>query len=225
MLKYDKIMDMEPRKYQFNNSSLTVVFGDILTSKAEVIVCPDDTNISMSNDISAGILKAGGESVRCDAQKKLPAHIGDIIVSSAGMMKQKYIFHCLIIDHENNELVGERVLSEPKNAGNVIRNTIMKCFHLVEALNLKSIAFPSFEIGMTHNSLKDAVEMMIDGILIQIYKKKIQCDIELYVCNLGERDESICQDIINVLDLKKQICYTVILGWLGLGSNPLILQL
>ncbi len=30
---------MEPRKYQFNNSTLTIVFGDILTSKAEVILC------------------------------------------------------------------------------------------------------------------------------------------------------------------------------------------
>ena len=32
---------MEPRKYQFNNSTLTIVFGDILTSKAEVIVSSD----------------------------------------------------------------------------------------------------------------------------------------------------------------------------------------
>ena len=63
---------MEPRKYRFNNSTLTIVFGDILASKAEVIVSSDDTGISMGGGISGYILKQGGESIRMDAQKKLP---------------------------------------------------------------------------------------------------------------------------------------------------------
>lgn len=45
-------------------------------SQADVIVSSDDTGISMGGGISGSILKAGGESIRQDAQKKLPAQIG-----------------------------------------------------------------------------------------------------------------------------------------------------
>lgn len=76
---------MEPRKYQFNNSTLTIVFGDILTSKAEVIVSSDDTGISMGGGISGCIRKTGGESIREDAQKKLPAQLGQ---SKYGILQQ-----------------------------------------------------------------------------------------------------------------------------------------
>ena len=64
---------MNTRKYYYNNSTMTIVFGNILDSKAEVIVSSDDTGISMAGGISGAILKAGGEIIREDAQKKLPA--------------------------------------------------------------------------------------------------------------------------------------------------------
>jgi type I restriction-modification system DNA methylase subunit len=88
------------RTYKFNNSTLTIRFGDVVTSDAEVIVSSDDTEISMGGGVSQSILEAGGDFVREDAQKKLPALLGDVIVSTAGKLaKQKYIFHCLTIDY------------------------------------------------------------------------------------------------------------------------------
>lgn len=107
---------MEPRKYQFNNSTLTIVFGDIVTSKAEVIVSSDDTGISMGGGISGCIRRAGGESIRQDAQKKLPAQLGDVVVSTAGTLEhQKFIFHCLTIDHEHKSEVYEGWLSNTED--------------------------------------------------------------------------------------------------------------
>lgn len=64
---------MNTRKYHYNNSTMTIVFGNILDSKAEVIVSSDDTGISMAGGISGAIRKAGGDIIREDAQKKLPA--------------------------------------------------------------------------------------------------------------------------------------------------------
>ena len=43
--------------------------------------------------------------VQEDAQKKLPALLGDVIVSTAGqLLKQKYIFHCMTIDKERDKV-------------------------------------------------------------------------------------------------------------------------
>lgn len=38
---------MESRKYTFNKSTLTVRFGNILESKAEVVVSSDDCDLNM----------------------------------------------------------------------------------------------------------------------------------------------------------------------------------
>lgn len=54
------------RTYKFNNSTLTIRFGDVVTSDAEVIVSSDDTEISMGGGVSQSILEAGGDFVRED---------------------------------------------------------------------------------------------------------------------------------------------------------------
>lgn len=93
---------MNTRKYHYNNSTMTIVFGNILDSKAEVIVSSDDTGISMAGGISGAIRKAGGDIIREDAQKKLPAQVGDVIVSTSGSLAhQKYVFHCLSLNFEH----------------------------------------------------------------------------------------------------------------------------
>ena len=47
---------MESRQYTFNNSTLTIKFGNIIESHSEVIVSSDDCYITM-----------GGGSVSCDS--------------------------------------------------------------------------------------------------------------------------------------------------------------
>lgn len=212
---------MEPRKFQFYNSTLTIVFGDILTSKAEVIVSSDDTGISMGAGISGCIRKAGGDCIREDAQKKLPAQLGDVVVSTAGAMEQKYIFHCLTIDHENKDFVSNGEMSEQEEIKSIIWNTIKKCFRLMEVLELKSIAFPSIGIETAHNSLKDAVKTMVDAILFHVKKKRIQCDIEIYVNNSIAIEESACQEIVNDIDSNIKFRYrnNRMIGFPGASSQ------
>ncbi|MBR2025960.1 MAG: macro domain-containing protein [Alistipes sp.] len=46
--------------------------------------------------VSRAILRSGGEQIQIDAQRKLPARVGDVVVSTAGNLRhQKYVFHCL----------------------------------------------------------------------------------------------------------------------------------
>ena len=199
---------MEPRRYQFSNSTLSIIVGDITTSKAEVIASLDDADISMSNGVSAGILNAGGESIRNDAHKKLPAQLGDVIVSSAGEMAQKYIFHCLTIDRESTVDDGEIFYDDTIS---ILEKSITSCFRLVDALNLRSIAFPCLGIETPHCSVKDVVEMMVDEMLFYVFERMIRCDIEIYICDSNVIDESFYQEIVSVLDSyytrKQYRCY------------------
>ena len=54
---------MESRQYKFNQSTITVKFGNILDSQAEVIASSDDCYVTMGGGVSRAIFRAGGESV------------------------------------------------------------------------------------------------------------------------------------------------------------------
>lgn len=174
---------MEPRKYKFNNSTLTIVFGDIMTSKSEVIVSSDDTFISMGGGISGCILRAGGESIRKDAQKKLPALLGDVVVSTAGnLMHQKYIFHCLTIDYNNSKEFYKGYLSNTEDVNDfILQHSIDKCFRLIQALDIKSIAFPCIGAGIAQIPINKIAEVMADAISKNLCSTQKPYQIELYL--------------------------------------------
>lgn len=174
---------MEPRKYQFNNSTLTIVFGDILTSKAEVIVSSDDTGISMVGGVSKVILEAGGEMIRDDAQKKLPAQAGDVVVSTAGALKyQKFVFHCLTLDYEHKFEVFEGKLTNTEDMNNyIIQHSVDKCFRLMQVLDLHSIAFPCIGVGLARIPIKQLAVNLADVISSNLFKTQKSYNIELYL--------------------------------------------
>lgn len=174
---------MNTRKYHYNNSTITIVFGDILDSKAEVIVSSDDTGISMVGGISGAILRKGGELIREDAQKKLPAQVGDVVVSTAGALEhQKYVFHCLSVNFENKRefFEGKRTNSEDLN-NYILQHSVDKCFRLLQALDLHSIAFPCIGAGLAHIPLKQVAENMADVISSNLCKTQKPYEIELYL--------------------------------------------
>lgn len=89
---------MEQQEYIINNSKLVIAIGDIVTSQAEVLVSSDDTECSMSGGVSCAILGQGGDAIYADAQKKVPASLGDVLITTAGLLSQKFIFHCITMD-------------------------------------------------------------------------------------------------------------------------------
>lgn len=67
---------MESRAYKFNESTLTVRFGNIIETRAEVIVSSDDCYVTMDGGhagVSGAIYQAGSESIMRDAQKMVPS--------------------------------------------------------------------------------------------------------------------------------------------------------
>ncbi len=173
----------EPRVYRFNNSRLKVIFGDILNSKAEVIVSSDDTGVSMAGGVSRVIREAGGDIIREDALKKLPAQVGDVVVSTAGNLEhQKFVFHCLTLDYERKFEVFEGKLSNSEEMNNyIIQHSVDKCFRLMQALDLHSIAFPCIGVGLAHIPLKQLAVNLADVISSNLFRTQKPYEIELYL--------------------------------------------
>ena len=90
------------KEYYINNSTVKIVFGNILDSQAEVIVNSSGSKMTMGGGLTKAIREAGGEVIREDAQTKLPVNVGDAVVTTAGRLRQKYVFHCITIDKSHD---------------------------------------------------------------------------------------------------------------------------
>ena len=119
------------RTYQIGHSKLSLEFGDITTSRADVIVSSDDSNLSMGGGVSASIRRAAGQGILIEAAKRVPAKLGDVIVTGAGLLPAKFVFHAITIGDGN---------AAPSE---VIMNATRRCLTILRQLRLSSIAFPA----------------------------------------------------------------------------------
>lgn len=167
------------RQYDINTSTLIIRFGNLLNSDAEVIVSSDDNELSMGGGVSGAILVNGGKVILDDARKNVPAQLGDVIITTAGKLSQKYVFHCVTIDYSD----GQRKTSEDKGLQEyIIRRSVDKCLRMMPLLGIESIAFPAIGAGVAHFSLEEVAISMAEIIIDFLYttSKKYQIEIYLY---------------------------------------------
>ena len=169
---------MNERTYQINTSELIIKFGDILESNADIIVSSDDNYISMGGGVSGAILsKAGGEVLK-DAHKKIPAELGDAIVTTAGDLPQKYVFHCITLDYASGR---RRTSSNIELQRLIVRRSVEKCLQLMALLDMESIAFPSIGAGLAKFPLEDVAISMAEIVTNFLFTTNKRYRIELYL--------------------------------------------
>lgn len=174
---------MKSRKYQFNNSIVTVKFGDITKSEAEVIVSSDDTDISMGGGVSMAILNSGGDAIKKDAQKKLPTQLGNVVVSTSGTLQfQKFIFHCITISYDPYDKHNRITQDDSTDLQTyIIQRSVNKCFSLIHALELNSIAFPCIGAGVANFPMQKVAKVMAETISSNLRKTQKKIEVELYL--------------------------------------------
>jgi O-acetyl-ADP-ribose deacetylase (regulator of RNase III) len=159
------------RTYQFGGSTLTLRFGDLIKSEAQVLVSSDDCYISMGGGISAAILRAGGETIALDASKKVPAALGEIVVTSAGTLPAQYIFHAITIGPNPDGLT----------SGAVIERTTRRCMQLLDGLQLSSIAFPAIGAGVAGFSYDEVSACMAEVIADELPRRKKPIEVTIFL--------------------------------------------
>lgn len=161
---------MKRRSYRIGDSTLTLEFGDITQSAADVVVSSDDSYLTMGGGVSAAILRAAGESIMRDAAKKVPVPLGDVVVTTAGALQAKHVFHAITI--------GDGSL-EPKE---VVAKVTRRCLELLDNLGLSSIAFPAIGAGVAGFAYQDVAVQMADVIVdsLKASRQSLQVTIFLY---------------------------------------------
>lgn len=169
------------RSYQFGKSRLTLEFGSITTSKAQVLVSSDDYYLSMGGGVSASILQAGGNAITFDAAKKVPASLGDVVVTTAGKLPAQYIFHAVTIGPDG----------PAKSPQKIVRQTTIRCMQMLDTLQLNSIAFPAIGAGLAGFRYEDVAVQMAEVITEDLQKRQKPIDITIYLFDRFGRKEEI----------------------------------
>ena len=160
----------DEKAYQFGKSRLIIKFGDLTSAVTDVIVSSDDAYLSMGGGVSASILRAGGDVIARDARKNVPCQIGDVIVTSAGKLEAKYVFHAITIDwSQKDEFTVEKS----------INSIIKKSLNVLSVLGLKSIAFPAIGTGAARYSLEDVAHFM--SMAISEFLSNSDEELEIYI--------------------------------------------
>jgi O-acetyl-ADP-ribose deacetylase (regulator of RNase III) len=157
------------RTYLIGKSRLSLEFGDITTSKADVLVSSDDAFLSMGGGVSTAILIAAGPQIRADTLKWVPAKLGDVIVSSAGALDAKYVFHAVTL--------GDGALSHEE----IINKITHQCLSLLSILRLSSIAFPAIGSGIAGFTLETVASTMAEAIVRELFSSEAPLSVTIYL--------------------------------------------
>jgi O-acetyl-ADP-ribose deacetylase (regulator of RNase III) len=127
------------RIYQIAGNQLTIDVGSVLDMPAEVVVSSDDYRLSMGGGVSAVIRAAAGTALVLDAAKAVPREVGDVVVTTAGVLPSRYVFHVVTI--------GPRQPHSPSTVPELVRRATRSCLELMQPLGVHSIAFPALGTG------------------------------------------------------------------------------
>lgn len=167
------------RTYQVGRSTLSLEFGDITSSKADVLVSSDDWYLTMGGGVSAAIRKAAGESILLEVAKKIPAKLGDVVVTGAGSLPAKHIFHVITIGEDD------------AIAEDVVLNASRKALRLLTTLGLSSIAFPAIGAGAAGFAYEEVATNMARAIVDELRKLPASIDVTIYLFDRFGRMEPI----------------------------------
>lgn len=176
---------MESRQYTFNNSTLTVKFGNILDTQAEVIVSSDDCYVTMGGGVSRAILRAGGDVIIQDAQEMVPIPLGDVLATTAGKLeRQKYVFHCITIDKKRRMEIYSHQVTEEDVLNYLLQHAVDKCFLLMQAMDRTSIAFPAIGAGAARIPIQKVIEQMSIAIARNLGSTNKSINVEMYLYDI-----------------------------------------
>ena len=165
------------RSYRVGASTLTLQFGDITSSAAEVLVSSDDAWLSMGGGVSAAIRRAAGQGLLLDVAKKVPAQLGDVVVTSAGALAAKHVFHAVTIGEAQLAASGVVVLKPAAIVGQATRRAI----ELLKALRLTSIAFPAIGSGIAGIPYEDVAVNMAEVLVDELSRSSEPLSVTIYL--------------------------------------------
>jgi O-acetyl-ADP-ribose deacetylase (regulator of RNase III) len=129
--------------------------GDITLVKADAIVNPANSRLSGGAGVDGAIHRAAGSSVMTELdgiRKKVgKCEPGEAVVTKAGRLQAKYIFHT----------VGPVYRGGEEGEADELASCYRECLQLAAERDLKTIAFPAISTGSYGYPMAEAAEIAV----------------------------------------------------------------
>jgi len=106
--------------------------GDVSRQTADVLVSSTGTDAWMRVGVSNAIRQRGGDDIEAQLRALLPFVPGDVVMTTAGTLPAKYIYHGIVVNWSD---------SRPVLQASVWR-VVARCMTLAQNEGLTSIALP-----------------------------------------------------------------------------------
>lgn len=177
--KFSSIVDEAFSMVKLNDTMIQIMLGDLTVHPAEVIVSPDTTELWMEQGVASIIRLKGGDSIRKEARQAGSVGIGDVVVTNAGDLTQRYIFHTAIMVPSDD---AKRIH---------IQKALETILNLAEKKKVRSIAIPALGISSSKFPYDAMAKIMIQKIFDYILVKE-KTSIGLVIISLFNREAYNC---------------------------------
>jgi len=135
------------------NTTLQVVYGDVTRIEADALVSSDDVHLSAASGLSRAIREAAGERLSTDIRKfALPLPLGSVLVTWAGKLSAKYIFHTMTISFDQTPQFDV-----------LVPRLIRRVLEIAALLNVERIAVPMINAGLVSVPPEVILRVIIEG--------------------------------------------------------------
>jgi O-acetyl-ADP-ribose deacetylase (regulator of RNase III) len=133
------------------------VAQDITSMDVDAIAVSANELLAMNlpGSVANAVLNTGGPEILAQAQAQAPTQVGNVVVTGAGRLRAKHVFHTVI---QHVDAQGFLQHAHERD----VRKALWTCFRKAHELRLRSLALPAMGVHAGGLSPEDAARMMID---------------------------------------------------------------
>ena len=127
-------------KVRIGKSSLELTLGDITRQTVDALVNAANSQLAGGGGVDGAIHRAAGPAVMAELRQRYPlgCPTGDAVVTGAGNLPVKFIFHA----------VGPVWRGGQHQESEYLRSAYRRCLELATQHDCRSVAFPSLSTGV-----------------------------------------------------------------------------
>lgn len=147
--------------------------GDITKESTEAIavITNNSLDLSVGQGAGAAVLQKGGDSIRNECSMYGPQAPGSIIVTKAGGLNAKYLFHIVPV--------------EPLTAKSM-KASVLTCLQEADKRRVTSISFPAIGTGILGMSAKSSANTMLSA--VRTFSDQHPAHVQLIKMTIFQRD-------------------------------------